>query len=75
MSHDRYAALRFTGAKLAVDVVGRSIEDATHLCNQHGFTLRFLHIDGRACMITADCRMDRISASASQGKIIAAAVG
>jgi hypothetical protein len=72
---DKQEQLHADGKRLMQDVLGKSTEDAHQLCADAGFALRYTKIDGRPCMITADCRMDRISAAVSNGHVYAAHVG
>jgi hypothetical protein len=72
---DKYQQLRADGERLMQDVLGKSTEDAHALCVAAGFALRYTKIDGRPCMITADSRMDRVSAAVSNGHVYAAHVG
>lgn len=72
---DKYQKMRETGHWLVNYAVGKTVGELARACEDAGFTYRYLHIDTKACMITADVRMDRIGISTSKGIVIAASVG
>lgn len=72
---DKYQQLRTTGMRLANELIGKTVDEAKAMCQDVGFKIRFLSIDGRPCLITADCRMDRIGCRSVDGVITEAHVG
>lgn len=75
MTEDYYKLLRQAGQQLCEKLIGKTSDEAQVICDGAGFWFRYLSIDGKGCMITADCRMDRIGCHVSQGKVITASVG
>lgn len=57
---DRYHEMRAKVQEAERRVVGLPVDMARALCANAGLQSRFLSVDDQACMITADCRMDRI---------------
>lgn len=72
---DKYQKLRETGEQLCRDVIGKPKLEAMEMCERRGFSLRLLSIEGRPTMITADCRMDRLSCEEVSGRIYKAEIG
>jgi len=61
--------------RLAPRLVGKTKEFAQRQCEQFGLTLRYISIDGKACITTRDIRVDRISARVVNDSITEADVG
>ena len=72
---DKYQQLRADGQRLVAEVQGKTTEEAHELCKAAGFAVRYYNVDGRARMITADVRMDRIGFDVCDGLITNASVG
>lgn len=66
---DKYQALRENIERTCRAMIGKTPDEATKVCEDAGLYWRAISIDGRGCMITADCRMDRIDATIKNGVI------
>ena len=72
---DRLRAVREAVARIQNEVVGKTPEEAAELCKTAGLGFRWLRVDGSGCMITADCRMDRIGFVINNGIVTEASYG
>lgn len=72
---DKYRDLRNRGNKLAHDAVDKQVDVVVEMCERAGFKYRYISIDNKPCMITADVRMDRLGIHVSKGVVIAASIG
>lgn len=72
---DKYQRLRETGHWLSEFAIGKTSGELARACEDAGFTWRYVYIDSKPCMITADVRMDRIGIHVSKGIITAASAG
>ncbi len=57
---DKYAELREIVAKASVEVIGKPMVEAGRICKEMGLSFRWVTVDGKGLMITADCKSDRI---------------
>lgn len=75
MSADKYRELRERATQAALDCVGLPWADAVGLCAERELACRVLNVDGRAAMITADVRMDRVQLCIRDGIVTEANCG
>lgn len=72
---DRYKEMRAKVAEAERRVVGMKWDDAVALIANAELACRILSADGQACMITSDCRMDRIGFHLVDGVVTEAHYG
>jgi hypothetical protein len=72
---NKYHILRETINKVSELIIGTTEQQAIAICNGFGVSYRFVIINGKGCMITSDCRMDRIGFVMENGIVIGARNG
>lgn len=72
---DKYKELRNKALKVAAEIKGMSPDAAACHCNINGLTCRIVSLDGKACMVTADVRMDRIGFVVEHNKVVGVQLG
>lgn len=69
---NKYHLLREKVDKAAQAIIGADPETIDRICEEAGLDWRAVSIEGKGCMITADCRMDRIDVVIKNGIAIKA---
>lgn len=72
---DKYRELRELALHTASECVGLTWDEAVGLCQLRELACRVLKVDGQGCMITADCRMDRIGLIINNGIVTETSCG
>lgn len=67
---DKYSKQRDLVKAVSALAIGKTLNDASCLCEAAGLAYRCVIVDGEACMITADCRSDRIGFIVNDGVVI-----
>lgn len=50
-------------------VAGKSVQEATDICEAAGLKHRWIKVDGESCLLTCDCRSDRIGFIVNDGVV------
>lgn len=75
MHMNKYAEMRKKVETLAEQVKGLHASHAEKVIEEAGLRSRWVMFNGRGCMITADCRMDRIGLIVENGIVVDTELG
>lgn len=75
MYMNQYAEMRKEVQLARTAIIGMHVPHAEKYIESKGLQSRIIQVNGRACMVTADCHMDRIGLIVENGIVVDTEIG